>query len=106
MLLLFAPRSMPFNCLTNGVKKFLVPTGLGQELDSSRLHGLHAHWNIAVAGYEYDRHVRSRLRQFTLELESAKPRQSDIEHEAASNVRALTLEERVRRPKELDVKTH
>ena len=58
-----------------------------------------------MPGHEDDRHVGSHLRQFLLELEPANARQPDVEHEAGSGIRALTLKKFVSGAEELNVKT-
>ena len=52
----------------DSVQQLLVAKRLGQEFDSSCLHGLDGHRNVAVAGDEHDRNVDFRLRQFALKI--------------------------------------
>jgi hypothetical protein len=98
-------RSIAFNCKTNRVKQFLVTTRLGQEFDGPRFHRLHGHRNITMASHEDNGQIRSRLCQFALELKSAEAGQPDIEYQAASDVRMLTLQKVVGRIEQLDVQT-
>src|SRR5580698_8694149 len=76
----------------NRVKKLLIADRLGEKLDRATFHGLHRHRNIGVSRDKDDRQVSAGRREFTLEFETALPRQSHVQHQAAWPLRRLGFE--------------
>ena len=74
----------PLDGAANGVQQHIVLERLRQELDRSRLHRLHAHRHVTVAGDEDDRHVGP-LGELLLQLETVESWQRHVEHQAARN---------------------
>ncbi len=70
----------------DGAQQHVVVERLGQELDGARLHRLHRHRHVAVAGDEDDRHVRP-VDDALLQIETVEVGKSDVEHQAARNRR-------------------
>ena len=99
----FAPSPIPINGRYNGIEHVLIAKRLGQEIDRSALHGPDRHRNIAMAGHEDDWNVNVRLGQFGLKVQAAQSRQSDVEDQAAGNVRKLSLQYFWRRTERLDL---
>src|SRR5258708_14442725 len=75
------------------VKQFLLAQGLGQEFNRSGFYGPHGHRDVAVTADEYDWKRDARFNQRALKFQSTRPRQSDIEHDAARRIGALALKE-------------
>ncbi len=81
------------------IEQMLLMQGLGQELDGAGFHRPHRHGDVAVTADEYDGKMDVRFHQRTLELQSARTRQSDVEYDATGCVGAFALKEFLRRPK-------
>ena len=64
------------------IQKILVAKRLREKFDGAALHRLHGHRNVAVSGDEDDRKTDARRGEIALKVESAPPRQSDVEDEA------------------------
>jgi hypothetical protein len=100
----------PGTVLTNSqhdcIEQFLVPEWLCQELDGSGFEGPRRHRDVAVAGDENNRKMNPRSCEVALEIESASPRQSDIEHDACGGVGPLAIEKFLRRPEQLYFERH
>ena len=83
--------------VADGVEQRLVPDRLGQEIDGAGLHRLHCHRDVAVTGEE-DNRLRVVCRgEMLLEIETARPRHADIEHQAARPIGEFRLEHLTRR---------
>src|SRR5258708_1849034 len=91
-----APCSIPFDPRLDRVKQFLLAQGLGQELNRSGFYCPHGHGDVAVTANEYDWKRDARFDQRALKFQPARPRQSDVEHDAARRVGALALQEVLR----------
>src|SRR5208282_1560402 len=59
-----------------------------------------------MAGDENDRNMNVRLREFSLKVEPADARQSDIEHKAGRYIGRLVVEKFGGRTKHLDLEAH
>src|SRR4029077_13263222 len=75
------------------IEQVLLAKGLGEELDSARLHRLHRHGNVAVAGDEDDGHPEVRFLQLRLKVQPAHARQAYVEYETARRVRSRDPQE-------------
>src|SRR5262249_23132701 len=105
-ILKFTPLLVALDRGRDGIQKILVAKWLGEEIDSAGLHGPHRHGYIAMSRNEHDRDSNVRLQQLGLEIETAQSRQPDVEHEAAWNIRALALQEFLRRCEYLDLQLY
>src|SRR5258706_217338 len=85
--------SIAFNPRLDRVKQFLLAQGLGQEFNRSGFYCPHGHGNVAVTADEYDWKRDARFDQRALKFQPARPRQSDVEHDAARRIGALALKE-------------
>src|SRR5262244_292124 len=101
-IVMFTPFLIALDRSRNGIQKILIAKRLGEEIDSAGLHGPHRHGYISMSRNEHDRNANIRLRQLGLEVETAQSRQPDVEYEAAWNIRALALQELLRRCEYLD----
>ena len=81
----------------DGRQQVLVADRLGQEIDGARLHGAHARRNVALAGDENDRPVRSLGRQRLLQLEAVETGHGDVQYGATGNRRIVLCKEFLRR---------
>ena len=86
----------PLDGTANGLQQHIVVERLGQELDGSSLHRLHAHRHVTMAGDEDDRHIRS-LGELLLQLETVEPWKRYVEHQATRNSGANARQEFRRR---------
>src|SRR5262245_8835960 len=67
------------------IEQALVADRLRQKIDGAALHGLNAHWNIAMTSKEHDRlHVTARD-QVPLKIESTEPGQTHVQNQAAGS---------------------
>jgi len=66
-----------------------IPSTLFQFFDPTP----YRHRDIPMAGHEHDWNSNIRLRQLGLEVETAQPRQSDVEHQTTGNIWTPALEE-------------
>src|SRR5712671_5783539 len=71
----------------DGIKEILIAIRLREELNSAPLHRLHRHRDIAMPGDKDDWEFFLRRRELALKVETASPRQSHVEHQAAGPVR-------------------
>src|SRR5215475_3757792 len=101
-IFMFTPLLVALNRSRDGIQKVLVAKRLGEEIDCAGLHGAHGHRNIAMSRNKHDWKSNIRVHQPRLEVEAAQSGQSDVEYEAAWNIRALALQELLRRCKYLD----
>src|SRR6202040_3827844 len=85
--------AVPFEPEPYRIEQVLLAKGLGEELDSARLHRLHRHGNVAMAGDEDDGNPDVRFRQFALKVQPAHARQAYVEYEAARRVRSRDPQE-------------
>src|SRR5262252_8332018 len=79
-LFVLQPRAISREALLNRVQQVLITERLGQKLDRSSLHRLDGHRDVPVSRDEDDRNVDVRRRELSLKIETASPRQPDIEH--------------------------
>src|SRR3954469_14511943 len=64
------------------IEKILIAERFRQELNGASLHCLHGHGDVAVPGDEDDRYFLVRVGELALEIKTASPGQSNIEHQA------------------------
>src|SRR3981081_3192569 len=105
-LLDFAPPAIPFNRGHHGIQHVLIAKRFGQEIDRAALHGPDGHRNIAMAGHKDDWNMNIRLGYVVLKVEAAQSWQSDVEHQAAGNIRELALQHFRRRTEHLNRQSH
>jgi hypothetical protein len=83
----FAPRLagfvVPVFGQFDGAQKFFALDRLHKEVDSPRLHGLHACGHVGIAGKEDDRPFRAGLRDLLLKLETVELWHDQVENGAA-----------------------
>src|ERR1700676_3108727 len=79
------------------IEQLLLVQWLGQELNGPGFHCPYRHGNVAMTADEYDWKMGIRIDQHALALQSARPRQSDVEHYAAGCIGPLALKEFLRR---------
>jgi Histidine kinase-, DNA gyrase B-, and HSP90-like ATPase len=96
-----APGTVALDPQLDGIEQFLIMEWLGQELNRSGLDRPHRHRNVAVSGDEHDRKLNAGVGQLALKIQSAAPRQSDIQHQATGRVGSLVLQELLGRPERL-----
>src|SRR5262245_47438509 len=92
------PGTIALDPRLDGIKQLLLAQRLGQELDGAGFHGSHRHGNVAVRADKYDWKVDVRFLQCALELQTARPRQSDVKHDAARRIPTLAIKKLLRRP--------
>src|SRR5437763_13731553 len=102
-MLVLSPLAVALERSSDRVQHVLIAKRLGEKIDSAGFHGLHRHRDVAVPGHEYDRSMDVRLGELGLEVESAEPRQSDIEHEAACHIGKLAAQQVRGRTERLDL---
>ena len=59
------------NTLPDGIQQFFVVERLRQEIRRACFEGAHCHWDVAVAGEEYDGDLITRFGELLLQVESA-----------------------------------
>src|SRR5580693_6202422 len=72
--LLFTSATIPLQCDANSIQQILVAKRLGEEFDSSSLHGTNTHWNVAVAGEKDYGNTNVSRCKLALKVESTQPR--------------------------------
>ena len=92
---------MPLDRLSDRIQQFLVAERLGKKFESTRFHRAHRGRNVAVPGDEDDRNVELEPGHAHLQVETGQAGQSNVEHEAAGNVRGRPCEEFLRGGKRL-----
>src|SRR5712671_4406081 len=90
----------------HGIQDILVTERLRQEVDGSGFHCLDRHRDVTVTRHKDDRDANIRLSQFGLKVETADPRQPDIEDQAACNIRYLDLPKFAGRTEQLDAQAY
>ena len=78
---------MAFDRSAYRTEHFLVTKRFGQKVDCPGPHSLDGHMNIAVTGYEDDRCLNARTAKFAMQVETARPLQSDVQYETAREIR-------------------
>jgi hypothetical protein len=96
-----APNAVALDCDLDRVEQLLLTQGLRQEFDGAQLHCPHGHGNVAAPADEYDRKPHARLGYSALELESARPWQPDVEHDASGRVGPSGLQKFLNRSERL-----
>jgi len=86
----------------HGIQDILITERFRQEVDGSSFHCLDRHRNVAVTRHKDDRDANIRLSQFGLKVETADPRQPNIEDQAACNIGHLDLRKFAGRTEQLD----
>src|ERR1700737_3404023 len=86
----FAPLPVPFNRRHHRIQHVLIAKRLGQEIDSSALHGPDGHRNIAMAGHEDDWNVNVRLGQLALKIQAVFSGQPDANPTPAGDLTSST----------------
>src|SRR5262249_27565666 len=81
-----APGTIAHKCGSDGIQEILLTKRLGQKLNSSGLHGLDRHGNVAVAGNKDDWDIDVGVSKFCLKIQSTHSGQPDIEHQPTRNV--------------------
>src|SRR3954470_20164418 len=76
----------------DGIKQILLAERLGKELDGAALHRLHRHRDISVGCDEDDWEFPLSGGELALEIKTASPRQSHIQHQARRAIGRLGLE--------------
>src|SRR6266851_6574317 len=79
--------------VADGAQQHVVAEWLHQELDSSRLHGLDRHRNVAVTRDEDDWHVHPIDSDALLQIETIEARKIDVKHQAARSKDSWAREE-------------
>ena len=74
IFLLFTSATIPLQCDANSIQQILVAKRLGEEFDSSSLHGTNTHWNVAVAGEKDYGNTNVSRCKLALKVESTQPR--------------------------------
>src|SRR5258708_19103945 len=100
-LVLLTSNAIALDARLNGIEQFLFAHGFGQKLNGAGFDRFHRHRNIAVTAEEYNGKRDAGFRQRALKFQSARPRQSDVEHDTARRIGTLALEEILRRFKRL-----
>ena len=93
IILMFTTLSVALDSGRDRIEKILVAKRLGEKIDSAGFHGPHRHGDIAMSRNKHDWNSNIRLRQLGLEVETAQPRQSDVEHQTTGNIWTPALEE-------------
>ena len=91
-LIIFPPGTIASEAGFDSVKEVLIAEWLGEKLDGTALHRLDRHRHVGVRCDKDDRELPVRRGQLALKLETALPRQSHVEHQAAGAVRRISLE--------------
>src|SRR5277367_2875756 len=76
----------------NGVEELLITERLRKELNGTTLHRLHRHRDVAVPCDEDDWEFSVRRRELALKVETALPRQPDVEDQAGRAIRRIGFE--------------
>src|ERR1700751_4813606 len=92
-LFILAPSTIASEAELDRVDQVLITERLGQELDSTRLYRLHRHRDVTVPRHEDDWDLDIRSRELALKIQTALPRQSNVQNEAGGTVRAVGFEE-------------
>ena len=92
-LFILAPSTIASEAHLDRVDQVLITEGLGQELNGAALHRLHRHRDVTVPRYEDNRDLDIRSRELALKIQTAPPRQSNVQDEAGGTVRAVRFEE-------------
>ena len=92
-LFILAPTTIASEAEVDRVDQVLITERLGQELNGAAFHRLYRHRDVAVARYEDDRDLDIRSGELALKIQTAPPRQSDVQDEAGGTVRAVGVEE-------------
>src|SRR6266478_5992371 len=88
-LFILAPSTIASEAEVDRIDQVLITERLGQELNGTALHRLYRHRDVAVARYEDDRDLDIRRGELALKIQTAPPRQSDVQDEAGGTVRAV-----------------
>src|ERR1700757_2641429 len=92
-LFILAPSTIASEAELDRVDQVLITERLGQELNGTALHRLYRHRDVTVPRYEDDRDLDIRSRELALKIQTAPPRQSNVQDEAGGTVRAVGFEE-------------
>src|ERR1700756_1756087 len=92
-LFILAPSMIASEAQLDRVDQVLITEGFGQKLNRAALHRLHRHRDITVPRYEDNRDLGIRSRELALKIQTAPPRQSDVQDKAGRTVRAVGFEE-------------
>ena len=98
--------SLTIAATSHGIQDILVAERFRQKVHGSGFHRLDRHRDVAVACYKDDRDANIRLSQFGLKVETANPRQPDIEDQTACNIWRLDLLKFVDRTEQFDPQAH
>ena len=104
--LIVAMGAVPCDRQMDRVQQLLVTDRLGQELNRPGLHGPNRHRNIGMTADENNGQMHVRLDQAVVKLQSAPPRQSDVENEAPRAARSAVVEKFLNRRKQLDAQAY
>ena len=77
-----SPLAITIQRYSNSFQKILLAKWLGKELNRSTFHGLHRHWNVAMARNKNDWNIDLNFGQLDLKIEPVQSRESDIQYEA------------------------
>ncbi len=89
----FAPNTIASKANLDRVDQVLVAERLGQELNGTALHRLHAHRDVTVRRYEDDWNLDIGHLKLALKIQAARPGQPDIEDEANGTFRDFRFAE-------------
>src|SRR4029077_1956579 len=90
--LFFLRDAITLERLLNCVQQILVPERFCQKFHGTRLQCPHRHRDVTVRRDEDDGDLHSALSQSTLKIESAHPRQSYVENQAAGTMSVFRAE--------------
>ena len=89
----------------NRQQQVLIAERLGRELDCPRCHGADRGRNVSVTRNEDDRRPAA-VRKFSLQIQAARSRKLQIEHQAGGRVRPAGFQKFRRRPIRRHAKPH
>ena len=89
----------------HGVEQVLITKRLCQKVDGSRLHGSHRHRDIGMSRDEDHGNRKASIGEFGLEIQTAQPRQPNVQYQAARNRWQIGSQQFRRGFKQLDVLT-
>src|SRR4029077_5916733 len=92
LALLFLRGVVPLERLLNCIQQILIPERFCQKFHGTRLQCPHRHRDVTVRRDEDDGDLHSALSQSTLKIESAHPRQSYVENQAAGTMSVFRAE--------------
>src|SRR5579862_3920934 len=79
---LFSRRTVPLECLVNGVQQILVPKRLRKEFHRTRFQGSDRHGYVAVGRNKNDGNLQADICQLALEIESTHLGQPYVQDQA------------------------